>query len=176
MSDTERLNQEKLVEIHKARDEWEGNLLIGFLRNNGIEASFQGAPSVDIGIGNALQNSNETFGVFVLEENAVQARDLIREFLTTATDPAVLEETAAQKLRVSKDKITQLRGAIREERETFAFLQWIGMAFLGALALLWASWPDWLKTEAPAAVYRWTAVILLLVAALLVGGWTRRRL
>jgi hypothetical protein len=176
MSDSQRLDAEKLVEIHKARDEWEGNLMIGFLRDNGVEATFQGAPSVDIGITNMLRNSDEAFGVYVLEENAGKARELVREFIATATDPAVLEETAAQKLHVGKEKIAQLRGAIREERETFAFLQWIGMAFLGALALLWATWPDWLKTEAPAAVYRWTAVIMLVIAALLVGGWTRRRL
>jgi hypothetical protein len=174
MSDHARQDAEKLVEIHKARDEWEGNLLIGYLRDNGVEASFQGAPSVDLGLRNISQNSDEAFGVYVLEENAAKARELVREFVTAATDPAVLEETAAQKLHVTKEQIAQLRAAIRDERQTFAFLQWLGMIFLGALALLWAFWPEWLKTEAPAAVYRWSAVILLMVAALFVGGLTRR--
>jgi len=176
MSDSQRWDAEKLVEIHKARDEWQGNLLIGFLRDNGIQATFQGDPSVNLDVAHMLKSTDDAFGVFVLEENAGKGRELVREFLTAATDQAVLEEDAAKKLHISKEQIAQLRGAIREERETFAFLQWIGMAFLGALALLWAIWPDWLKTEAPAAVYRWSAAILLMVAALLVGGWTRRRL
>jgi hypothetical protein len=170
------MDAEKLVEIHKARDEWEGNLLIGFLRDNGVEASFQGDPSVNLDMAHMLKSTDEAFGVYVLEENVGKARELVREFVTAATDPAVLEETAATKLRVSKEQIAQLRGAIRDERQTFAFLQWLGMIFLGALAVLWAFWPEWLKTEAPAAVYRWSAVILLMVAALLIGGWTRRRL
>jgi hypothetical protein len=33
MNHSPRLDAEKLVEIHKARDEWEGNLLIGYLRD-----------------------------------------------------------------------------------------------------------------------------------------------
>jgi hypothetical protein len=176
MSDHARQDAEKLVEIHKARDGWEGNLLIGFLRDNGVEASFQGDPSVNLDMAHMLKSTDEAFGVFVLEENVARARELVHEFLTTATDPTVLEEAAAKKLRVSKEQIAQLRGAIRDERQTFAFLQWLGMIFLGALALLWAFWPEWLKTEAPAAVYRWSAVSLLMVAALLVGGWTRRKL
>ena len=174
MSDHSRQDAEKLVEIHKARDGWEGNLLIGYLRDNGVEASFQGDPSVNLDMAHMLKSTDEAFGVYVLEENAGQAREFVREFLTTATDPTVLEEAAAKKLRVSKDQIAQLRGAIRDEKQTFEFLQWTGMLFLGALAVLWAIWPDWLKTEAPAAVYRWSAVILLMVAALFVGGLTRR--
>src|SRR5262245_9919164 len=104
MSDGSRLDAEKLVEIHQARDELQGNLLVGFLRDNGIEATFQGEPSVKLYPPEFLYRSAELFGVYVLEENAGKARELVREFLTAATDPAVLEETAAKKLHVSKEQ------------------------------------------------------------------------
>jgi len=89
MSDSSRLDAEKLVEVHKARDELEGNLLIGYLRDNGVEASFQGAPSVELGITYMLQNTDEAFGVYVIEHNAGKARELVKEFLTASPDDAM---------------------------------------------------------------------------------------
>jgi hypothetical protein len=176
MNKPEPLDAEKLVEIHKARDEWEGNLLIGFLRDNGIEASFQGEPSVDLDLGHMLKSTDEAFGVYVLEHNAGKARELVGEFLSAATDPTMLEETAAKKLRVDKETITRLRGAIREERQTFEFLGWIAVAFFGAGALLWLAWPAWLRMEPPPVLFRWAMIVLLAMGAVFAAGWSRRRL
>ena len=176
MNHSPRLDAEKLVEIHKACNDWEGNLLIGFLRDNGIEATFQGDPSVNLDMAHMLKSTDEAFGVYVLEENVARARELVHEFLTTATDETVLDELAAQKLRVSKETIAQLRGALKDERETFEFLGWIGVVFLGAAALLWVIWPAWLKIDAPPALFRWAMVLLLALGAVFAGSWASRRL
>lgn len=89
MSEDSRLDAEKLVEIHKANDEVEGNLLVSFLAENGITASFQGAPSVNLEIVNLMQNADEAFGVYVLEEDAGKARELVKDFLAAPPDDAV---------------------------------------------------------------------------------------
>lgn len=89
MSDPHPHDAEKLVEIHKARDEWEGNLLMGFLRDNGVEASFQGEPAVNLDVAHMLKSTDEAFGVYVLEGNAARARELVKEFLTAGPDDAV---------------------------------------------------------------------------------------
>lgn len=39
MSESER--SEKLVQVHHARDEWEGNIILGYLRDNGVEATLR---------------------------------------------------------------------------------------------------------------------------------------
>jgi len=65
-------------------------------------------------------------GIFVLGYEADHARELVKEFLNTVTDEQVLEEAAAQKLKLDKETVTQLRGALKEERQTFEFLGWIG--------------------------------------------------
>ncbi len=89
MSDPHRRDAEKLVEIHKARDEWEGNLLIDFLRESGMEASFQGDPSVNLDLAHMLKSTDEAFGVYVLEHHAGKARELVKEFLAASPDDAV---------------------------------------------------------------------------------------
>ncbi len=89
MSDSSRLDAEKLVEVHKARDEWEGNLLIDFLRESGMEASFQGVPSVNLDLAHMLKSTDEAFGVYVLEHDAGKARELVKEFLAAGPDDAV---------------------------------------------------------------------------------------
>ena len=165
---------ENLVEIHKARDEWEGNLIIGWLRDNGLEATFQGDPSVNLDMAHMLKSTDEAFGIFVLEHEAERGRQLVHEFLTAVTDQSILEETAAQKLRVDKETITRLRGALRDERQTFEFLGWLGVVFLGAAAVLWLIWPAWLRMDAPPAVMRWTMVALLVAGAFFAGKWAGR--
>jgi len=165
-----------LVLIHHARDEWDGNILVGYLRDNGVEATLQSPPSMPpLDAMENLSGSDKVNGIFVLGYEADKARELVKEFLNTVTDEQVLEEAAAEKLKLDKDTITQLRGALKEERQTFEFLGWIGAAFLGAVALLWAIWPAWLKIGAPAAEYRWVVVVLLLLAAVFAGSWTSRR-
>jgi len=164
-----------LVEVHKAHDTWEGTLLTGYLRDNGIEAAFQGDPNVSFDMTELLRNSDEAFGVYVLESNVVRAKELIAEFLASATDESVLAETAAQKLRVDKDAIHRLRGALVEERRTFELLGWIGVVFFGAATLLWIIWPAWLKMDSPPALFRWLMVLLLTLGAVFAGNWANKR-
>ena len=164
-----------LVEVHKARDTWAGTLLTSYLRDNGIEAAFQGDPNVSFDMNELLRNSDEAFGIYVLESDVVRAQELITEFLSAATDESVLAETAAQKLRVDKAAIHRLRGALVEERRTFEFLGWIGVAFFGAATLLWIIWPAWLKMDAPPALFRWLMVLLLTLGAVFAGNWANKR-
>jgi hypothetical protein len=167
---------EQLVQVHHARDEWEGNIVVGYLRDNGIEAALQTPPSMaPLDVAENLSGSDKVNGVFVLEHEAEHARGLLKEFLNTVTDDQVLEETAAHKLKLDKETIGQLRGALREERQTFEFLGWVGVAFLGAAALLWAIWPEWLKIAPPSPGARWVVVILLALAAVFAGNWASRR-
>jgi len=175
MSKTER--SETLVQVHHAHNEWEGNIVVGYLQDNGVEATLQTPPSMPpLDIAENLSGTEKMNGVFVLEHEAEHARGLLKEFLTTVTDEQILEETAAQKLKLDKETIGQLRGALREERRTFEFLGWIAVAFLGSAALLWAIWPDFLKIAPPAPEFRWVVVILLALAAVFAGSWTSKHL
>jgi len=170
-------NAEKLVQVHQARDEWEGTLLIGYLRDNGLEAT-QRVPSRMPPFDSAerLTGSDKVCGIFVLEHDAEHATQLVNEFLTAVTDETVLAETAATKLRVDQATIHRLRGELLEERKTFNFLGWLVVVFLGSTALLWAIWPAWLKTPAPEPAFRWIFVVGLMLAALFVGQWASNRL
>jgi hypothetical protein len=176
MSEQELRNAGKLVEVFKARNDAEGNLVVGFLRDNGVEATFFGAAAVPLDSAEILESSDKLAGVYVLPENAERARQLVAEFGAGVSDEQELEDAAAQKPHPDKERIAELRGAIRDERRTFEFLGWVGVVFLAALAVLWAIWPEWLKVEAPAAFYRWTGVVLLAVAAMFAGSWTSRRM
>jgi len=174
MSKSER--SENLVLVHHARDEWSGNIIVGYLRDNGVEATLQSPPSMaPLDSAESLSGSDKVNGVFVLDHEASHARELVNEFLNTVTDEQVLEEAAAQKLKLDKETVKQLRGALKEERQTFEFLGWIGVAFLGAAAVLWAIWPAWLKIGPPPPEFRWVVVMLLLLAAVFAGTWTSRR-
>ena len=165
----------KLVQVHHARNEWEGNIVTGYLRENGIEATLRTPPSVPpLDMAENLSGTNKINSVFVLETEADKARSLLKEFQSTVADQQVLEETAAQKLKLDKETITQLRSAVREERKTFELLGWIGVAFLGAAAVLWAIWPAWLKLAPPQL--QWIVMILFAFAALFAGSWASRRL
>jgi hypothetical protein len=172
VNDANQVSAEKLVEIYKARDPLQGHLLISYLRENGMEAAFQGLPAVPLEAGQLLGTSDQIVGVYVLEHEAARARELVREFLGAES----LEMAAAGKPHPDKERIAELRGALREERQTFDFLAWTAVAFLVALALLWAIWPEWLKTPSPAPFYRWTGVLLLAVAAVFAGNWINRQL
>jgi hypothetical protein len=175
MSKSER--SENLVLVHHARDEWDGNIIVSYLRDNGVEAMLQSPPLMaPLDTAENLSGSDKVNGIFVLDHEANHARELVKEFLNTVTDDQVLEEAAAEKLKLDKETITQLRGVLKEERQTFEFLGWVGVAFLGAAALLWAIWPAWLKIGPPSAGFRWLVVMLLLLAAVFAGTWTSRRL
>jgi hypothetical protein len=172
---SKRERSENLVEVHHAHDEWEGNIIVGYLRDNGVEATLQEPPSMPpFDAAESLSGTERMNGIFVLEHEADKARQLLKEFLSTVTDEQVLEEAASQKLKVDKETIGRLRQASREERQTFAFLGWTGVVFLGAAALFWATWPGWLGIGPPPPVFRWVVVILLAVAAVLTGAWASR--
>lgn len=166
---------ENLVQIHQAHDEWEGSIIVGYLRDNGVEATLQQPPLMPpFDAAESLSGSEKINGIFVLEHKADEARKLLKEFLDTVTDEQILEEAAGQKLKLDKETIGQLRGALREEHQTFVFLGWTGVVFLGAAALLWAIWPGWLKIGPPPAEFRWVVVTLLVLAAVFTGNWASR--
>src|ERR1700689_3471615 len=125
MSKTE--SSQDLVLIHHARDEWDGNILVGYLRDNGVEATLQSPPSMPpLDAMENLSGSDKVNGIFVLGYEADRARELVKEFLNTVTDEQVLEDAAAQKLKLDKETVAQLWGVLKEERQTFEFLGWVG--------------------------------------------------
>jgi hypothetical protein len=168
---------EKLVQIHQARDEWEGNVVVGYLRENGVEAMLQSPPAVPpLDAIENLSGSTKVNGVFVLEHEAERAQALLMAFQSSVADEDLLEEEAAHALKLDKETIAQLRGALKEEKKTFEFLGWVGVAFFSAAALLWAIWPPWLKLAPPPPEVRWTVLILLMLVAVFAGSWASRRL
>jgi hypothetical protein len=173
MSQTEQ--SEKLVLVYHARNEWEGNLLVSYLRDNKIDATLRSPPSVaPLDAAEALSGSDRVNGVFVLEHEAPQAREFLRILQSTVADEQLLEHEAAQRLKLNKETIAQLRGVLKEEKKTFEFLGWIGFVFFGAAAALWAIWPAWLKIAPLPGVLHWMIVILLALAALFAGSWASR--
>ncbi|MBM3861100.1 MAG: hypothetical protein FJ395_15835 [Verrucomicrobia bacterium] len=170
MSKPGQVSNDSLVEIHKARNPWQGHLLIGYLQDNGVEAAFQGLPSVPLTAGELLETSNHVAGIYVLQQDAARGRELVEEFLAVEE----VETTSPESQPLDKERIAELRGALREERKTFAFLGWVAVVFLVALAVLWAVWPVWLKTAPLAPLYRWTGVALLALAAAFALNQTRR--
>jgi hypothetical protein len=73
---------EELVLVHHVRDEWQGNIVVGYLRENGVEATLQSPPSVPpLDLVETLTGSDKVNGIFVLEHEAEHARSLLKEFL-----------------------------------------------------------------------------------------------
>ncbi len=177
MTAPQPFDSEKLVEIHRAHDEWEGSILTGLLQENGIAATLRTPPALPpFDSIEQLTGNKRLGGVFVLEHEADRAKQLIEDFLAAATDESMLVDQAAQKLRVDKDTIHRLRGELAEERRTFEFLGWLVVVFLGAAALLWAIWPEWLKTAPPAGGIRWLMAIVMAICAVFVGSWAGRKI
>jgi len=177
MNEQDQLGSEKLVQIYKARDEWEGNILVGYLEDNGVDATLDAAiQGTDAAAHAGFATPDPGTAVFVIEEDVARATALVKEFEAAVTDEQMLEDTAAEKLKLDKETITRLRGALREEKGTFEFLGWVGVAFLAAAAVLWCIWPDWLKVSPPAPVLRWGMVVVFALAAVFVGGWSSRRM
>ena len=88
---------ENLVQVHHARDECEGNIVVGLLRENGIEATLQCAPYMPpLDVAENLTGSNKINGVFVLEHEAEHARRLLREFSQARQQPEDSDETDLQ--------------------------------------------------------------------------------
>jgi hypothetical protein len=90
MSRSNPLDFEDLVAVHKAGNEWEGNLIVSYLRENGIEATLESPPSVSpLDVAEELSGSNRVDGVLVFRHDADRARALIKEFLARqpSTEP-----------------------------------------------------------------------------------------
>jgi len=82
MNEPNPLDSENLVPIHKAGSEWEGNMIVNFLRENGVEATLEAPPSVPpLDLAEELTGTDRCDGVFVLQHDADRARALVREFL-----------------------------------------------------------------------------------------------
>jgi|GEM_PF-892122 len=167
---------EKLVRVHRAANEWEGDIVVGYLQARGIDATLRTPTELPpLDGAEEWSGSGQVNGVFVLEHQAAAARQALQEFLTTATDERVLEEEAARKLQLDRATIARLRSALREERQTFAFLGWVAVVFLAAAAVLWAIWPAWLKISPPPLVVRWLGVAALVVATACAGNRLARQ-
>ncbi len=168
------MNDERLVPVHQARDAWEANLVAGYLRDNGVDATLDAKISrAESSLHAGYVELDTRCGVFVLEHDRARGRQLVAEFLSAATDEAVLADEAAQKLRVDAAAIHRLRGELQEERRTFEFLEWLGIVVMGAAAVLWIIWPPWLKAIAPVPGLRWILLILLVSVA---GSWARSKM
>jgi len=104
MSEEEQLRSETLVEIQHAHNEWEGNLLVSYLSDNGVEATLQLPPAIaPLDAVETLSGSGKVCGVFVLEHEAQRATELVKEFLSGATDDRTLEQAATQSPQADKE-------------------------------------------------------------------------
>jgi hypothetical protein len=170
MNDPQQLESEKLVEIHRAANEWRANILVGYLRDNGIEASWEVIPSrARAALRAGYCDPDSTCRVFVLEHAADRARQLIEEYLAASPNERMLEELALQKRPMTKERFAQLRAALREERRTFRFLGLLGAAFLAAGLLL-------RHQVIGLAGARWIMLAVIAIAAVVVGNWLREKL
>jgi len=83
MSEPNPLDSEDLVPIHKASSEWEGNLIVSYLQENGIEAVLESPPSVSpLDVAEELSGSSRVDAILVFRRDAERARAVIKEFLT----------------------------------------------------------------------------------------------
>ena len=88
---------EELVLVHHVRDEWQGNIVVGYLRENGVEATLQSPPSVPpLDLVENLTGTDKMNGIFVLEHEAEHARSLLKEFLDASTQAGGPNETDVQ--------------------------------------------------------------------------------
>lgn len=170
-------SSDRLVQIHQARDEWEGTLILGYLRDNGIEATLQRPISMQPLDGVELLSRNKKiFGIFVPETEAPRAKPLIDEFVSAVTDETVLVEQAAEHLQLDRETIHRLRRELVEEKKTFEALGWLAIIFFVAATVLWIIWPAWLKTAVPIGTVRWLTILLLVLSALFAGSWANQRM
>lgn len=170
MNELDRLETERLVAAHRARDEWEANIMVGYLQDCGVEATCRPNATRDKAAARAgYYEPNTGCDVLVLEHNLAKARECMAAFQEAVTDEKLLEEEAAKKLRLDRETIGRLRTSLRAEQDTFRFLGWLVVAFFVSAAMLWAILPRWISTGVPFGVMRWVTVGMLMLAALLVG-------
>jgi hypothetical protein len=88
---------EELVLVHHVRDEWQGNIVVGYLRENGVEATLQSPPSVPpLDLVENLTGTDKMNGIFVLEHEAEHARALLKEFLQAGRQAEGSDEADVQ--------------------------------------------------------------------------------
>jgi hypothetical protein len=88
---------EELVLVYHVRDEWQGNIVVGYLRENGVEATLQSPPSVPpLDLVENLTGSDKVNGIFVLQHEAEHARSLLKEFLQAGKQAEGSNETDVQ--------------------------------------------------------------------------------
>ena len=132
--------------VHRAPDEWAGNVITDFLRANGVEAIFREPPVLKpLDFIEDLLWTGRFDGVYVFERDAGRARDLVREFLSAPVDDQYIEQAAAEHPAATKERIGELRAGLAEERRTFAFLGWLLFVLVVAAAIYWACLPDSVK-------------------------------
>lgn len=153
------LESEKLVQVYRARDEWQGHLLVGYLRDNGVEATLRQRASIPP-CDSVEFGDKRTDGILVLQHDAERARGLVQEFLVASPDEEAMDALAGQKLHVTKERFAQLRAALWEEKQTFRMLGWGVLLFILILILLWQTLPWHMKGEPPPRIrpYRGTTV------------------
>ncbi len=170
MSVSKGLESEAVVSVHRARDEWEGNILAGYLRDCGIEATCLPRPMSTRAAARAGYYTPDTgCDVFVIEHERVAALEHLKQFNAAIADEALLEEAAAVRLKLDKETIGRLRQSLNEERATFGLLGWLVVVFFVSAAFLWALWPSWMHTGVSFGVMRWVTVGMLMAAALIAG-------
>jgi hypothetical protein len=170
MNELDRLESERLVVAHRARDEWEANIMVGYLRDCGVEAMCRPNATRSKSAARAGYYEPDTgCDVLVLEHNVDKARECMAAFQEAVTDDKMLDEEAARRLRLDRESIGRLRLAVREEQATFRFLGWLVVAFFVSAALLWALLPKWVTAGVPFGIMRWVTVGMLILAALLTG-------
>ena len=160
------MSAERLVQVYRARDDWQGTLLTGFLNDQGVRATLRLPPSVPpFDWYEFFAHNNSIDGVFVFEHDVTCARQLIGEFLGAEPDEAALEQQAAHKPHPDRDKIHWLRIALIEERQTFKFLGLLALSFLSA-GFLYIGLPS----------LRVAALLGFTLVAVMAGNWLRGKL
>ncbi len=82
MNELNPLNSENLVLVHKTNSDWEGNMFLNYLRENGVEATLESPSSVSpMDVAEELSGSDRSDSIFVLQHDADRARTLVKEFL-----------------------------------------------------------------------------------------------
>ncbi len=85
VNDPENLASSKLVQIHQTGEEWQGNLIVDFLRDHGLEATLRPPPGIPpLDAAERFIGNKKVCGILVLERESDRARSLVTEFLSTA--------------------------------------------------------------------------------------------
>lgn len=162
---------DKLVVVHKAASVVEAEALVAYLRERDVEATIPDpATPSEAALHAGFCDTDTTCPVLALDTKVDAARQLVAEFLASQA----VTDAGIPRHHPDKQQIHELREAVAEERETFAFLGWAGVAFLVALVLWWAAAAT-LAGEPLTPRFFWLTIVVLVLASGLVGYRTGRR-